>query len=1125
MPLPPGLILNPDTGQLTGTPTVPGTYVINLKVRDLLGNERIISDTVVINAYTPMTWTGAFANLMDNRAIGGNTLTRNGGLAAFTYSIFAGALPAGLSLNTGTAAITGTPTTPGAFNFTLRATDSLAQTKDILVTGTVADELILTYPFATLQGTVGVSCSQSKTVNGGTGPFTYDLSSGSMPAGLTFNSLGNMQGVPTASSSASVTARVTDVHGFTDTFVVTFDLRAFPSISGSFVRSMVGKAGYSRTFSGSNGFTPYAWIASSLPPGLSINSSSGAVTGTPTTAGTYNSTVRLTDALGNTLTFTAPVEIAPALTIGGTYLAAATVGSPYPNFNAQASGGYQPRTFSISAGALPAGLSLNTATGVISGTPTTQALYNATLRVTDADGSTAEMALEINVNGNITQSGAVPSIGTIGVAFTGDNLGSTGGAAPRSWSISFGAMPTGLALNGSTGDITGTPTVAGTYQFTVRVTEANGTWDQQGFTTVIAAQPTLSGTLIDASNGIAYSGQFARAGGHSPFTYDISAGALPTGLSINSSTGVISGTPTVNNTYNFTVRVTDNAGNVATRASTIVVYAVPVVSGTVGNQAELTDAYSSTALSVSGGKPSVAWTKSAGTLPPGMSVIGSTGDITGTPTTAGTYNFTVRATDALGRFDDSTQQIIVRAKVYISTGPATAATRNIAYADGGSVAGNGWTAYTWSVASGLIPTGLTLNTSTGTITGTPTSSGYFPFTLRVTDALGVQDTYATSINVAIPVVLSESAPNATVGVAYDTQVAVGGGWGPYSYSIVSGSLPAGMSLGTVGQNGRIYGTPTTASTYNFTVRVTDTYWPGGGSTDDIAMSIVVASYPTLSTNYDGRAMVGKAYSGTITTGGGHTPKTYAKVSGTLPPGLTLNASTGALTGTPTTAGYYSFTIRLTDALGNTKDAADAISVAAALAISNSFVTPRNEDIVYSSTVTASGGWSPRVFSLFSGSLPTGLSLTSGGTLSGTPTTPGTYNFTIRVTDDEGSIFNKAMTVVIEDVTAALVITASPNPSSDTVFTSGYLVTAIASSTVSYTGGSGSGYTGSWSFVSASGSAGAFAVGGANSNTLTVQRSGQFEYDRTEIWRFTGHDSLGNVDTVDVPFTLVIFNNS
>lgn len=145
--------------------------------------------------------------------------------------------------------------------------------------------------------------------------------------------------------------------------------------------------------------------------------------------------------------------------------------------------------------------------------------------------------------------------------------------------------------------------------------------------------------------------------------------------------------------------------------------------------------------------------------------------------------------------------------------------------------------------------------------------------------------------------------------------------------------------------------------------------------------------------------VGTAYSETITASGGTAPYSFAVTAGSLPPGLSLSSG-GVLSGTPTTAGSYSFTISATDSNSNTgSQAYSGVTIGAAtLAVSPPSLPGAPLNVPFSASLTASGGIAPYTFSLSSGSLPAGLSLGSGGGLSGTPTEVGSFTFTVKVTD-------------------------------------------------------------------------------------------------------------------------------
>jgi hypothetical protein len=178
--------------------------------------------------------------------------------------------------------------------------------------------------------------------------------------------------------------------------------------------------------------------------------------------------------------------------------------------------------------------------------------------------------------------------GQQGTAYSA-TLTATGGTIPYSWSISAGALPIGLSLNGSTGAISGTPTGNGTSSFTVKVTDSTTPTAQtatKSFTITVAAAVTplqiTTSSLSAGQVGVAYSTMLQATGGTTPYSWSITVGALPAGLSLTASTGVISGTPTTSGAASFTVRVTDAASNTASQALSIVVAAAgPQLSPTV----------------------------------------------------------------------------------------------------------------------------------------------------------------------------------------------------------------------------------------------------------------------------------------------------------------------------------------------------------------------------------------------------------------------------------------------------------------------------------------------------------------------------------------------------------------
>ena len=517
-----------------------------------------------------------------------------------------------------------------------------------------------------------------------------------------------------------------------------------------------------------------------------------------------------------------------------------------------ATGGVRPLTWSISAGSLPAGLAFDAATGVIEGVPAGPVgASNFTVLATDSQqpADTASKALSINIKPAdlVITTTSLPD-GTVGVAYS-ETLTAAGGVTPYTWSIASGSLPSGLSLNSSTGQISGTPTTAGTSNFTARVTDSQVPADtaDQPLSIIVSAAPTqvtiTTTSLPNGTVGAAYSQTLAATGGVTPYTWSILSGSLPAGLSLNSSTGEISGTPTTIETANFTVQVADSQVPASTdqKALSITINPADLVITTASlPDGQIGVPYSQT-LQATGGVTPYTWSIDSGALPPGLSLSPSTGVISGTPTTAGLSNFTVKVTDSQSTPDTATKALSINipADLVITTSSLPAGQIGVAYSQTLAASG-GKTPYSWSLDAGTLPAGLSLS-SGGVISGTPTTAGTSNFTVKVTDSQVPADTATKALSITIPpdlVVTTSSLPDGQVGVVYSQTLAATGGVTPYSWSLVSGSLPAGLSLSS---GGVISGTPTTAGTSNFTVRVTDSQTPA--DTADKALSIAILGAP------------------------------------------------------------------------------------------------------------------------------------------------------------------------------------------------------------------------------------------------------------------------------------------
>jgi hypothetical protein len=389
-----------------------------------------------------------------------------------------------------------------------------------------------------------------------------------------------------------------------------------------------------------------SYSASPLPPGLSVNTVTGAITGTPTTAGVTIVTLTATNASGTSLPSTVTITIAPAgvaPVITSSNAAAGTVGTAF-SYSITATGA----PTSYSASPLPAGLSVDTVGGAITGTPTTAGVTVVTLGATNASG-TGNATLTIT----IAPAGAAPVItspntaaGTAGMVFVTYQIVATG--TPTSYSAV--GLPAGLALNTVTGTINGTPTSAGTSVVTLGATNGSGTGNATLTITVAAAgtPPVIPSPAVAAGTvGTAFVTYSIVATG-SPLVY--TAVVLPPGLTLNTVTGTINGTPTAMGTTVVTLGATNGFGTgtenltiTIAAAGVVPVITFPAVTGDTasGQVGTVFETYTIAAT----GSPS---SYSAAGLPPGLAVDSLTGAINGTPTQAGTFPVTISATNATG---------------------------------------------------------------------------------------------------------------------------------------------------------------------------------------------------------------------------------------------------------------------------------------------------------------------------------------------------------------------------------------------------------------------------------------------------------------------------------------------
>ncbi|HHQ4756325.1 TPA: putative Ig domain-containing protein, partial [Aeromonas hydrophila] len=487
----------------------------------------------------------------------------------------------------------------------------------------------------------------------------------------------------------------------------------------------------------------------------------------------------------------------------------------------------------------------------------------------------------------------------------------TGGAASSVAVASAASHGTATASGTS---ITYTPTAgyAGSDSFTYTATNASGT-SSPAMVTITVSTPTLAitpTTLPDGTQGTAYNQTVTATGGSAPYTYAITAGSLPAGLSLNTSSGMISGTPSVSGTFNLTLTATDANSATGSQAYSLVINGLPPVANAVSATVAANSSANSITLNITGTATSVAIASAANH---GTATASGT-SITYTPTAgfSGPDSFTYTATNASGTSSPATVSITVSTPS-ITLNPGTLSNGSVGTAYSQTITATGGSApYTYAITNGSLPAGLSLNTSSGVISGTPSASGTFNLTVTVTDANSASgfQAYSLVINGLAPVAGAVSATVAANSSANSITLNITG-----TATSVAVASTASNGIATASGTSITY-TPSAGFSGPDSFTYTATNASGTSSPATVTITVSTPSI-TLNPGTLSNGSVGTAYSQTITASGGSAPYSYAITAGALPEGLSLNAASGLISGTPSTAGTTELAIRVTDANGST----------------------------------------------------------------------------------------------------------------------------------------------------------------------------------------------------------------
>lgn len=825
--------------------------------------------------------------------------------------------------------------------------------------------------------------------------------------------------------------------------------------SVTFTATLGGGASPSGTVTFKDGATTLG--TGTISGATAIYSTSALTSGAHSITAEYAGDANNSAATSNAVTVTVAT---PTISLTPSSLPNPKVGAAYGSVSFSATGGTGPYTFAVTNGALPAGMTLSTA-GVLSGTPTAGGSFpTITVTATDANGGTGTRDYTLTVTApTISLSPTTLPAGAFGVAYPTQTIVATGGTGP--YTFEFAPMlPNGMTFNTATGAVAGTPTQSGYFLFAVKVTDSStgaaGPYSFQTFVNITIAAPAVvlvpaDGTTLTAGEvGAPYSDTSISATGGSGAMY-YSATSLPTGLSINSATGAISGTPTVAGTFPFTVWAAGMAGGASSADYEIVITMAPQLSIADISQSEGNAGTTNFNFTVSLDKPAGAG---------GVTFDVSTAD--GTASASGDY--AAKSSTSLSIAAGSTSAtftVIVNGDTdlepnetfFVNVANVSGATVldhqaigtivnddaapglptiSVSASDSNPVLGAPVT-FTATLAGGASPTGVVTfkdgaaTLGIGTITGTAATFVTSALTLgphSITAEYAGDSNNTAAASAVVTVTVGQVIP--TISVSASNSNPVRGSPVTFTATLAGGASPTGTvtfkdgaaTLGT----GTITGTAATFVTsalslgpHSITAEYTGDTNHAAATSAAVNVTVAAPTFvfsPAGGALPDGRAETAYSQSITAIASGSTTPIAYAVTSGTLPSGLTLDPATGAISGTTITAGSFSFTITATDSAVPPNRAAASYTVAVKPVVTFSF-SPAGGALAeampaedYSQQISATGGTGTLTYSLGSGELPAGMVLnTSTGELTGPLDVNAEvkeYSFTIGVRDGAGA---------------------------------------------------------------------------------------------------------------------------
>jgi hypothetical protein len=678
------------------------------------------------------------------------------------------------------------------------------------------------------------------------------------------------------------------------------------------------------------------------------------------------------------------------------------------------------------SGIIPSQLVYGAAAGVdVDGTlnpggPSTPGILTAG-DVTFAGGS----QFAVTLNGTTAGSGYSQLVSTGTVDLSSATLSPTLGFTP-SLGATFDII-TAQAVTGTFNSLlNGNVFTAGGLQFQINYTATNVILTRVQSPAITSANATTFYTGINNSFQVTATG--------SPTITFTESGTLPNGITFSPS-GLLSGMPTQTGDFAIVITATNGIGTNAMQSFTLTVDTGVAPSITSVDHAEFVTGTGGSFTVTADGTPTPTLAETA-TLPSGVMFDASTGDLTvGSSTASGIYSLTFTATNGVGTAASQSFTLTV------GTAPVITSADSTTFATGMSnsfqVTATGFPVPTFSF-TGTLPTGVTLTTA-GLLSGTPTQTGPFTFDIIATNAIGsMSQTFTLTVNAGVaPTITSNDQAVFTAGTGGTFTVTATGT--PTPMLAETATLPSGVSF-TPATGTLTVGTTTAVGTYNLVFTASN----GVGSDASQNFTLTVGAAPLI-TSGDSDTFTTGANGGFQVVASGFPSPTFSE-TGTLPNGVGLSTS-GLLSGMPTQSGIFSFMITATNVIGsNNQNFTLTVDDAPQITSSNSTTFTAGTNGSFQATAT---GFPNPTFSE-TGTLPSGVSLSPSGLLSGIATEGGTFPIVITATNGVGTDATQSFTLTVN---AAPAITSADSDTFQTGTNNSFQVvaTGFPAPTFSFTG--------------------------------------------------------------------------